>query len=226
MLLSLSGLKGSGKDTVAEFLIKEKGFKRLSFAGALKDVLSTLFHWNRKVLDGSTLEDRLKREEIDPYWSKKLGIPDFSMRKAMTLVGTDIFRNHFNENIWVYQVEREILNLLEIDPNTNIVISDTRFVNEITMLKSLGARTILVQRQHNPEWYQSALEYNIIKNKEEAKSYIQSKYEKNIFTLNIHPSEWDLVGYEFDSVIENNSSIENLNKRIQDVIFQEHDRTG
>jgi hypothetical protein len=218
-IISLSGLKGSGKDTVAEFLVTEKGFVRLSFASALKDVLSILFHWNRKVLDGNTPEDRIKREEIDPYWSKKLGIPNFSMRKAMTLVGTDVFRNHFNENIWVYQVEREILNLLERDPNTNIVISDTRFVNEITMLKSLGAKTVLVQRQDPPEWYQSALEYNRMKNKEEARMYIHSRYEKNIFTLNIHPSEWELVGYEFDFVIENNSTIEALNRKVQDVIL-------
>jgi dephospho-CoA kinase len=37
MLIGLVGLIGSGKDTVAEFLVKEHKFQRDSFAKSLKD---------------------------------------------------------------------------------------------------------------------------------------------------------------------------------------------
>lgn len=219
MLISISGLKGSGKDTIAEFLVKEKGYIQLSFASALKDILAILFNWDRNVLEGKTKEDRVKREEIDLYWSNKLGIENFNMRTAMTHIGTEIFRNCFNENIWMYHLEKRILDILEKDPNANIVVSDTRFVNEIEALKALGAKTILVKRGNDPEWYQSALMYNTRTNKQKAREEILNSFQQNIFSLNIHQSEWDLVGYEFDTIIINSGTIEKLKKSVKAILL-------
>ena len=40
MIIGICGFKSSGKDTLAEFLIKDYGFKKLSFASALKDIVA------------------------------------------------------------------------------------------------------------------------------------------------------------------------------------------
>ena len=72
MLIGLVGLSGSGKDTVADFLVKDHGFKRDSFAKSLKDAVSAIFGWDRQLLEGATQESRMWRERIDPYWSNKL----------------------------------------------------------------------------------------------------------------------------------------------------------
>ena len=57
MLIGLVGLIGSGKDTVAEFLVKEHKFQRDSFAKSLKDAVSAIFGWDRELLEGAREQD-------------------------------------------------------------------------------------------------------------------------------------------------------------------------
>ena len=42
MIIGLSGYARSGKDTVAETLVNEYGFKRVAFADKIKDLLYTM----------------------------------------------------------------------------------------------------------------------------------------------------------------------------------------
>jgi hypothetical protein len=83
MIVGICGFQSSGKDTIAELLINEYGFKKLSFAGALKDVLSVIFGWSREKLEGLTKEDREWREQIDIWWSKTLDMPQLTPRYAL-----------------------------------------------------------------------------------------------------------------------------------------------
>ena len=50
MLVSVTGFIGSGKDTIADYLITEHGFKKESWAGSLKDAVSHIFNWERDLL--------------------------------------------------------------------------------------------------------------------------------------------------------------------------------
>ena len=56
-LIAICGFQGSGKDTLANILI-EKGYTKVSFAGLLKDVVATIFSWNRDLLEGTTEKSR------------------------------------------------------------------------------------------------------------------------------------------------------------------------
>ena len=71
MLVGVVGLIGSGKDTVAERLVQEHNFKKDSFAKSLKDAVSSMFNWDREMLEGKTDESRAWREQPDVFWSKK-----------------------------------------------------------------------------------------------------------------------------------------------------------
>ena len=51
MLYVLCGSSGSGKDTIADYLINKYDFVKLSFADCLKDVVSIIFNWDRKLLN-------------------------------------------------------------------------------------------------------------------------------------------------------------------------------
>ena len=73
MLIGLVGLIGSGKDTVAERLITHYGYKRDSFAKSLKDAVSSMFNWDREMLEGNTTSSRHWREQPDKFWSEKFG---------------------------------------------------------------------------------------------------------------------------------------------------------
>lgn len=144
MIVSLSGPRGSGKSTVATYLVEKYGFIEETFAKPLKDFLNSLFVWNREMLEGKSEEMRQKREEEDKWWSEKLNIPGFSPRKAMMTIGTEVMRNHFCENIWILSLERR---LLSYGKNKNIVITDCRFKNEFNFLKSIGAHMIFIERE-------------------------------------------------------------------------------
>ena len=63
MIVGICGLIGSGKGTVADFLVNDKGFTKLSFADKLKDSVATLFDWPRELLEGDTEESRQWREQ-------------------------------------------------------------------------------------------------------------------------------------------------------------------
>ena len=43
MIVGICGLIGSGKDTIADHLVKDHNFVKISFADKLKDTVATLF---------------------------------------------------------------------------------------------------------------------------------------------------------------------------------------
>lgn len=154
MIHALIGFSGSGKDTagniIASFALSEgKTVKKMSFGAKLKDVVSILFGYPRDMLEGNTPESRVWRETIDPVWEKLLGISQFTPRMALQLIGTDLFRNHFHQDIWVIALQQEIV---ECKADL-IVITDVRFPNEIDMLKELGAKFIYIERAPKPIWF-------------------------------------------------------------------------
>lgn len=204
MLIGICGLINSGKDTLANVLIEEYSFKKDSFASSLKDVLSILFNWDRKLLEGDTEESRNWRNQIDTWWSNKLNIPDFTPRKAMQLIGTDCIRNTFNNNVWVYTLLKR-LDLVK--DNENIVITDCRFPSEINAIREKGGIIIRVIRSL-PVWYDVGLQAS-------------NGCEKNIKKckeLNIHESEYSHLCIKEDYTIYNDNGIEQLKDKIRNII--------
>jgi len=127
-IIAICGFQGSGKDTLANILIKKYGYKKLSFGGTVKDVASIIFNWDRKMLEGDTTESREWRETVDDWWSKKLGINNLTPRYILQQVGTDLFRNNFHKDIWINCLEKK---LIDYD---KVVITDCRFPNELKIL--------------------------------------------------------------------------------------------
>lgn len=62
MRVSISGFKGSSKSIVST-VMEQHGYVRLSCASPLKDMVAILFNLDRELLEGSTSESRRWREE-------------------------------------------------------------------------------------------------------------------------------------------------------------------
>jgi len=205
MIVGISGFINSGKNTVASELTTIYGFRKDSFASSLKDACSSIFDWPRDLLEGETAESREWRENVDSWWAEKLGMPNFSPRLALQLIGTDSLRNHFNENIWFLTIENRIRK------NTgNTVISDVRFPNEIKFIQEQGGIMIWVKRGELPAWYETAVMAN--KGNSIARDIMSKTYSS------AHQSEWAWAGTKFDYEINNNSDVENLKQQIKDII--------
>ena len=193
--IAITGLKGSGKGTLASYLVKQHNYIELSFAHALKDVLANVFDWPRDLLEGSTPESRRFRETVDEWWSEHLGIPDFTPRMAMQNVGTDLFRDCFNQNIWALTVKRKML-------NSHTVISDLRFCNEHRIVKYNVDLVVKVLPAKLPVWYYIAQQ--ALRGDELAATEMRDSFPE------VHPSEWQTTVIPADITIVNNGTIQDL----------------
>ena len=201
MLIGITGFIGSGKDTVAGMLV-EQGCVQDSFASPLKDLCASIFGWDRDLLVGDTVDSRDFRETPDIFWTRKLGIDNFTPRLALQLIGTEIMRDHFNSDIWISSLEYR----LRKSSNDIIVISDARFQNELNLIKSMGGKVLTVVRDELPEWHDIAVKAN--------NGSVPARHTMNTRYKSVHASEWSWVGFDFDHVIDNTGSLEDLEKQV------------
>ncbi len=144
MLIAFLGKKRSGKDTVADFLIKNKGFQKYVFADPLKKGLKAFFN-----LTDEQLYDEKLKETIDERWG-------VSPRRLLQVIGTDIFQHSINQfipelkgeprNHWVNLFKEWYMKEKEKNPNLKIVIADARFIHEIKAIKELGGIVVKINR--------------------------------------------------------------------------------
>lgn len=171
-VITISGKARSGKTTIANAL-KEKlelqgmRVKIVNFADYLKMILKEYYGWN--------------------------GEKDEKGRKLLQEVGTDIMRKN-NENIWV----RVIIELLKAFGDTVdvVIIPDTRFKNEIVMLRDCpiieGPFTVRVEREGD---------YSDLT--EEQKR---------------HPSETALDDWKFDLIVKNDKDLRSFLDKSDNII--------
>jgi hypothetical protein len=205
-IVGLLGFIGSGKGTVATQLVEEYNFRQDSFAASLKDACAAMFDWPRHLLEGDTKESREYREVVDEWWAQQLGIPNFTPRYALQIMGTDVLRNNFHQDMWFLTLR----NRIRKNPEQSVVISDVRFPNEIKFIQDQGGILIKVNRGVEPVWYETAVMAN--KGNSIAKNIMEKTYSS------AHLSEWAWVGSKIDYEVNNNGSMEELNVQVQDIL--------
>ena len=215
MLVGINGLIGSGKNTVGDYLVEEHKFIHDSFAKTLKDMTSVLMGWPRELLEGDTDESRLWREQVDEFWSKKLNIQDLTPRMTLQLLGTEVLRDNFSEGIWISCVEKR---LSELKKETNVVITDCRFSNEVNMIQQKNGILIKVKRGEDPEWWKDALAATDL-------GFVHAeKHKKILEDKGIHITEWAWANTKFDYIVDNNGTLEELHNTIDLIIMHERNR--
>jgi hypothetical protein len=216
-LIGISGKMGSGKDTVGSILQdysddNAEDYQIKKFATKLKEIAASLIG-----CDVSDFEDReFKEKELGEEWwycvaddgsyvpyeqnlheNKVLNIVKLTPRKLLQLLGTEAGRQIIHPNIWI--------NALFADYNAkgfdykgsenkeikgdwiypNWIITDVRFPNEAQAIKDRGGIVIRINRPQ----------------------LIDRDFE--------HDSETALDDYEFDYVIENDGSLDELITKIK-----------
>ena len=192
MIIGICGLIGSGKGTVADILVEEHSYEKLSFADKLKDGVSSVFGWDRQMLEGDTDDSRKWREQQDEFWTKETS-EEITPRLILQLFGTDCMRNGFYDGIWVSLVKQQLLN----NKDKNYVIPDVRFENEAKMIRSLGGRICQVRRGPDPLWF---------------RLYKDLGQEPT----DVHKSEWAWANVQMDYILANDGTTEDLKNLVKD----------
>ena len=194
MIVGICGLIGSGKGTIGDILVEEHNFQKIAFADKLKDAVSVLFDWDRSLLEGDTEKSRDWRNQPDEFWSNELK-KEVSPRLVLQLFGTECMRNGFFDGVWISFVKKTLIE----NPDTNYVITDVRFPNEISLINQLNGQVWWVKRGKLPEWF---VNYQTM----------------NIIPEDVHPSEWEWAKSDFHHIIENNKSFEDLKNQVEDLL--------
>ena len=199
MIVAVAGNIGSGKDTIADYLVNFHEFRRESFASSLKDAIAAVFGWDRTLLEGRTKQSREWRETRDEWWSERLGM-DITPRWVLQYWGTDVCRNNFHQDIWLSSLE----NRLRLSTD-DVIITDCRFPNEFAAIQKAGGKIIRVNRGPDPLW--SVHVEGALAGDEIEKSILLNQF-------GIHESEWVWYGLDFDIELDNNGTIDELYNKV------------
>jgi len=130
-IVGISGAAGAGKDTVAEYLMQEYGYGRVSFAKPMKDAIQAMFG-----VDSRIWERDVKEKPLDE-------LIGFSPRQLAQTLGTEWGRG-LRESFWIDLAKLKIVKMLR--DGQPVVISDVRFNNEARMIQEMGGVVIGVIR--------------------------------------------------------------------------------
>lgn len=134
-IVGLGAQLAGGKDTIANFLVEkfnkavmyhESRWRRIAFANAVKQIYMNAFD---------------KTFEFVEEWKRKPENPpgmQMPVRQGLQFIG-DGFRK-IQGDIWIQ------IALRNLGPNDNVVISDSRYVNEARQVKSRSGYNVLVWR--------------------------------------------------------------------------------
>lgn len=117
----------------------------MALADPLKIVSSVIFGMDCELLMGKNAKYRAAREIVTTVRSYDQ-VPGGYMtgRFVLEYLGTNVFRNHFDDLTWVKIAQRQIDELRAA--GTNVVMSDVRFVNEKDFIKSAGGELLFIYR--------------------------------------------------------------------------------
>lgn len=162
-VVMLSGLKGSGKDALAEHLVKNHSFHRLAYADHLKKIaLSILQPLGIKITMDSFTDPAKKEEMLVDFDGKpfefvaKSGTRTMTCRQFLQYLGTEWGREMIHNHMWILPVTNEIKKIKRIFKDGGVVITDVRFPNEyhipVDILKGqdINFVTVLIDRPGLP----------------------------------------------------------------------------
>ena len=137
MIIGLSGYAQSGKDTVANILVEQYGYKRIAFADPIRDLL---YEMDPPVPVGAGSEKHTVglQNYVDVYgWDVAKQNP--IVRSMLQNLGVGA-RKVFGDKFWIYEA------LSDVAPQDKVVVSDVRFVNEADWIQTFSGQIWRIKR--------------------------------------------------------------------------------
>jgi len=125
-LIAICGYKRSGKDTIADFLAANYGYRTIKIAEGLKNMVKNIFDFTDDQLENES------KDLVDHRWG-------IAPRRAMQFFGTEIMQHEVQKllpgigrSFWMRKIKTT---LSSASPQDKFVISDMRFLHEYEDLK-------------------------------------------------------------------------------------------
>lgn len=144
-LIGVCGRAYSGKDTLAEHLVAEYGYRRVGFADKVKEAVVALdpLLFEAHGVEYKLSDLRLPHESaVDLCNRLKSDLPE--VRRLMQAMGNDVGQGVFGQHFWID------LALKQIQPGELVVISDVRYPHEADAIREVGGCVVRVTRPSQP----------------------------------------------------------------------------
>lgn len=129
-IIGLIGPAGSGKSTVAQYLVEKHCAKRYAFADPLKEIAMRTLNLSREQCYGT----QVQKEAVDPRYG-------FSPRWFLQRLGTEGCRAVFGADVWIDLLVEQ----LRREAPAVAVIEDMRFSNEARAIREMRGVGIVAQ---------------------------------------------------------------------------------
>lgn len=137
MIIGLSGYAQVGKDTVANHLVDNYGFVKVSFADPIREALYKL---DPMIAIGEFSSASLV-SAVDHMGWEEVKRQSAEARNLLQRLGTEVGREMFGEDFWVNQ------GLLKASQHDNVVFADTRYQNEAAAIRRHGGQVWRIHKQ-------------------------------------------------------------------------------
>ena len=198
MIIGISGRMGSGKNTVGDIIEKicltNEGplFEQKAFAGKLKQIGS--------ILSGVPVE----YFEDQDFKKLPMGIEwEMTYREFLQKLGTEAMRNGLHTNVWCNALFADYVS--KFNPTNTILdeMSDMSYKN------------------YYPNWIITDLRFSNELTAIKKREGITIRVNRPGINLLDHPSETSLDTAEFNYTIDNSGTIEELIKKVKDILVKE-----
>lgn len=213
MILSLSGKKGSGKNTLADYATERYGYKQIAWADELRHEvtrgLESVNYYNTGRFLKPNYPDFIWTLLVDCYDEVgKVKFSDYVYSKP-TPPKLRILLQQWGTEMRRAQDHAYWLKKLRLEPSRKYVITDTRFQNEVDLLTVFGSLNIMIKAYGFPE--------------KEADTHASEKLEltKMDYEVSNEYGNQDYLFKQLDSIIGNAE-----NKTIERVSFVEWDENA
>jgi len=136
-IIALCGAKRSGKDVLAEHLVKKYNYERVAFADPLKLAIKSLFNFDDDQVGIGKDNGEGKKDIVDENWG-------ITPRYVLQFFGTEIMQEkiqeilpNINKNFFANTLKNNIINKMNTNEEQSFVISDLRFMHEYEALFSI-----------------------------------------------------------------------------------------
>jgi hypothetical protein len=143
-LIGVTGFARSGKDTVASYLVRTKGFTKIAFADPMREFLYAVNPLVGARVNGTEVVQIIRLREIiyrygwDGYKQTEYGT---EIRELLQRLGTEAGRAVLGDSVWMDEIQKRIDRA-----KGDVVISDVRFVDECDFIRQQAGVVIRVNR--------------------------------------------------------------------------------
>lgn len=220
MIICFSGFKGSGKDTLAAYLIEKYKAVRVSFADPLKDLVAEEYDIDRASLDDPNRKEKpILTLPVEPKDAFTRMVAEFMYkefrdkdgRQPIKYIAGDRFQGIFDDadSGQLYHTPRS---LAILKGSTNRVVRSDFWVQKaIEKAKSVAGMVVISDLRYKSELGQ-----------------LKEAFAEDVLFIRVNrfkespsndPSERDLDDATFDGYVDNTGSKEESYKQLREVLF-------